>query len=195
MVVKGLFAFLLLIVVAGGVVYVLAQQKPFAARALAPVAVSAQAARSFDDKVQVVRNALDEAKRTGAPVAITLTLDEAELTSKASEATAQLAAGLAASDIQVHLAGGDLIATSKVTVQGIGLDLGVVATPVVENGQAKILIKEIQTGAIALPEDARRQIEAQVGKAFDPQALGLTFDISSITIVDGKLVILGTAKP
>lgn len=193
--VRGFVAFLLLVVVAGGAVYVLTQQKPFAARDLAPVVVSTQAARSFDDKVQAVRNALDEAKRTGAPIPITLTLDEAELTSKASEAGAQLVGGLAASDIQVHLAGGELVATSKVTVQGIGVDLGVVATPVVEGGQARILIKEIQTGAIAIPEDARREIESQVGKAFDPQALGLTFDISSITIADGKLVILGTAKP
>ncbi len=81
------------------------------------------------------------------------------------------------------------------SVQGLQLNVGVVAVPVVEGGKTKIVVKEIQTGALPVPDAIKQQIEAQIGKAVDPSSLGLPFDISQMKIVDGKIVISGTAKP
>jgi hypothetical protein len=63
------------------------------------------------------------------------------------------------------------------------------------NGQTQIIVKEVQTGALPLPDAIKQQINAQIGNAIDPSKLGLPFDVSQLQIVDGKLVIKGSAKP
>ncbi len=193
--IKIFLALVLLVVIGGGGVYVLSQQSPSVASGLKKVPVSSQASKSFDDKVKVLEKALADAKASGKAAPVQVSFTEEELTSKAAEASSSLTGGLAAKDTQIHLSGSDVIATSTVTVQGLSVPLGVVATPVVENGQTKIVVQQIQTGGLPLPDALRQQIEAQIGKAVDPTALGLPFDVSKLQVVNGQLVISGTAKP
>ena len=82
-----------------------------------------------------------------------------------------------------------------VTVSGVSVNIGVVAVPQVVNGQTQIVVKDIQTGAIPLPDAIKSQINAQIGSALDPSKLGLPIDVSQIQIVNGQLVIKGTAQP
>jgi hypothetical protein len=191
-VVVGLF---LLIVLAGGGLYVAAQQKPAIAQGLKAVPASSAAAQTFDQKVDALKKAADTAKQTGKAQSVEVSFTEEELTSKASQAALSATSGFAAQDTQIHLSGSRIIATSTVTVSGISVNLGVVAEPIVVNGQTQIVIKEVQTGALGLPDAIKDQINAQIGSAIDPSKLGLPIDVSQLTIVDGKLVIKGTAKP
>jgi hypothetical protein len=181
--------------IGGGGAYVAVQQKPSVAAGLKPVITSTQAAKSFDEKVKSLQAAADEAKKSGKATPVEVTFSEEELTSKVNETSASITGGLAATDTQIHLSGGNIVATSKVNVQGIDLNLGVVAKPVVENGQTKVIIQEIQTGALPIPDALKQQLQTQVGQAVDPRSLGLPFDVSQVKIVDGKIVIAGTAKP
>jgi len=140
--------------------------------------------------------AVAEAKKTGKAVAVEITFTEEELTSKANSASAAVTdSGLATADTQIHLSAGNIVATSSVTVQGISLNVGIVATPVVVDGQTLIVIKEIQTGALPIPDAVKQQINAQLGQAVDPKKLGLSIDVSNLTVADGKLVVKGNAKP
>jgi hypothetical protein len=187
---------LLLVVLAGGGVFALAKQQPNVASGLKPIVASTQSAQSFDAKVDTLKAAQDQAKKSGKAQAVEVSFSEEELTSKAGQATGTIGdTGIAATDTQVHLSGGNIIATSSVTVQGISLNIGVVATPIVENGQTKIIVKDIQTGALPLPDAVKQQINAAIGQAIDPSKLGLPIDISNMTIVNGQLVVRGTAKP
>ena len=113
-----------------------------------------------------------------------------------AEATAGvIPSSIVATATQIHLTGGNIVATSKVNVQGIDVSVGVVASAVVENGQTTIVVKEIQTGGLPLPDGLKHEIQAQIGQTIDPRAFGVPLDISKLQIVDGKLVITGTAKP
>lgn len=190
-----LVGLIVLLAIGGGGAYVLSQQPPSVGAGLKRVEVTKQAAQSFDDKVKSIQAAADEAKRTGKATSVEVTFTEEEITSKVAEASASVTGGLAATDTQIHLSGGNIVATSKVNVQGIDLNVGIVATPVVQNGKTTIVVKEIQTGALPIPDAVKQQIQAQVGHAIDPRSLGLPFDISKLQIVDGKVVITGTAKP
>ena len=190
-----LIVLLLLLGLGGGGVYVLSQQEPPAAAGLKPVVASATAAKSFDAKVDSVQAAIDEAKRTGQAKAVEVTFTEEELTSKAAAAATTATGGLVATNPQIHLSGGNIIATSSVSIQGFQLNVGVVATPVVEDGKTKIVVKEIQTGAIPIPDAIKKLLESQIGAAIDPKALGIGIDVTKLQVVDGKLVLAGTAKP
>ena len=194
--VKILLGLVVLAVVAVGGAAVLAQQKPSVGRDLRPVTVGGTAARSFDDKVDQLAKAAAEAKRTGKAVPVEISLSEEELTSKVSIVASQPnPAGIVGTNTQVHLQGGNVIATSDVTVQGLPLSIGVVAQPTIVNGTVQIIVKEIQTGALPLPDAIKQQLNAQIGQAIDPTKLGLPIDVSKLQVVDGKLVIRGTAKP
>lgn len=193
---KVLGGIVLLVLLAGGGVFVLAKQAPSVANGLKPVAASSEAAKSFDTKVDTMNAAVTEAKKTGKAVPVEVSFTEEELTSKANSAGSTLNdSGLATADTQIHLSGGNFIATSSVTIQGISLNVGVVATPVVVDGQTQIVIKEIQTGALPIPDAIKEQLNKQLGQAIDPKKLGLPIDVSNLTVVDGKLVVKGQAKP
>jgi hypothetical protein len=195
MLLRLLLGLVLLVIVAGGGVYFAAQQKTSVGRDLKQVTSSTQAAQTFDDKMRSVQASVDAAKKTGKSAAVEVTFTEEELTSKAAQATTTLTGGVAATDTQIHLSGGNIVATSKVTVQGVDLNVGIVATPVVENGQTKIVVQTIETGALPIPDALKQQIQASVGQAVDPKSLGLPFDVSKLQIIDGKIVISGTTKP
>ena len=193
---KLLGGVVLLGILGGGGALVLAKQTPNVANGLKPVVASTAAAQSFDTKVDTLNAAVTAAKKTGKAQPVTVTFTEAELTSKANAAGSALNdTGLAATNTQVHLAGGNFVATASVTFQGISLNLGVVAAPTVVNGQPRIVIKEIQTGALPIPDVIKEQLTARLGQAIDPSALGLPIDVSTLTIVNGTLVVTEQAKP
>ncbi len=194
-IVKLLVGLALLVAVGGGSVYVLSQQQPTVATGLKKVPVSATAAKSFDDKMKALEEAAAAAKASGKSAPVTATFTEEELTSAANQASSTTSGALAATDTQIHLSGGNVIATSNVTVEGISIPLGVVATPTVVNGQLQMVVQQIQTGALPLPDAVKQQIQAQVGQAIDPASLGLPMDISSLQIQNGQLVLSGTTKP
>lgn len=171
------------------------QQAAKVAEGLRPITVTPVAAQSFDDKLSAMEKAAADAKRTGRATPIEVTFTEQELTSKLAQMTFSGTGGLVATDMQVHLTGGNVVATSKVVVQGFTLNVGVVAAPVVESGQARLVIKDIQTGGIPVPDALKQQIQAQLGQAIDPSALGLPFEVTKVQVLDGKVVITGNAKP
>jgi DUF2993 family protein len=189
-------AVVLVVAVGGGALYVASQQQPTIAHGLTKVPVTATAAQSFDDKVKALEKAAAAAKSSGTSTPIQATFTEEELTSAANQATAGMTAGgVATSDTQIHLQGGNVIATSNVNVQGLTIPIGVVATPTVVNGQVTMVVQQIQTGGIPLPDALKQQLQSQVGQAIDPSALGLPLNVSNLQIQNGQLVLTGTAKP
>ncbi len=199
-VVKLFIGVVLLVGIAGGGLYVLSQQQPTVASGMKKVPVTAAAAKSFDDKIKVLEKVAADAKASGKSVPVQTTFTEEELTSAVNQAAGSASGsgatgGLAATDTQIHLAGGNVVATSNVTVQGITIPIGVVATPTVVNGQVTMVVQQIQTGALPLPDAVKQQIQAQVGQAIDPTALGLPMNISNLQIQNGQIVLSGSTKP
>jgi len=194
---RVLLSLVVVVIVAGAGLYVAARQQPGVAQGLKAIAASSAAAKAFDDKVDVIKKAADEAKRTGKTQPVEVSFTEEELTSKASESTVNPGndIGITTQGTQIHLVGTQIIATSTVTVSGVSVNLGIVAEPVVVNGQTQIVIREVQTGALPIPDAIKQQINDQIGNAVDPSRLGLPIDVSLLQVVDGKLVIKGTAKP
>lgn len=192
---------LLALVLVGGLAYggaqvlsQLKQQQPQLAAGLKRIEIAPGAVRTFDEKIAALEKAADDAKRTGKTTAVEVTFTEQELTSKLPEASGVIGT-IAVTDTQIHLTGGNVVATSEVNIQGLHVSVAIVATPVVEAGQAKLVVTDVQTGGVPIPEALKDQIRSQLGAAIDARSLGLPFNISKVQIVDGTVVISGTAKP
>ncbi len=188
-------ALLVLAALVGGSVLVLGTQQPSVAAGLAPVGVSAEARKSFDGKVGSLVSAANEAKRSGGAKPFEVAFSEEELTSKAAEAVGSSDGAFGVSNPQIHLVGGNVVATSTVSVGGVSLNVGVVATPTVVDGRAQLEVQKVETGALPVPGPLRDQIESQLARAVEAAKAGLPADFTKLAVVDGKLVAAGMIRP
>ena len=173
-----------------------ARQKPAISRNLSPVAISPAAVKSFDQKASTLQQAVDAAKQTGTAQAVSVTFTEAELTSKAAEALRQLPDSLLKADnLELHLVDNGVVATSTIDVAGVPVSIAVVAEPLTIDGTTTFVIKDVQTGAIALPDGLRAQIDSQLQQQISPATLNLPFDVTSLQIENGQLVLQATVNP
>jgi len=191
-----LFAALCLAFAVGTAIYFAARQRPTLVRNLTPVAISPAALKSFDQKAVVLQQAADKAQQTGKPQPVTVTFTETELTSKAAQALRDLPDSLIKADnLELHLVDNGVIATSTIDVAGIPVSIAVVAEPLTIDGTTTFIIKDIQTGAIALPDSLRAQIDSQLQQQLSPATLNLPFDVTGLEIENGQLVLQASVNP
>ena len=191
-----LFAALCLALAVGTAIYFAARQRPTLVRNLPPVAISPAAVKSFDQKAVVLQQAADKAQQTGKPQPVTVTFTETELTSKAAQALRDLPDSLIKADnLELHLVDNGVIATSTIDVAGIPVSIAVVAEPLTIDGTTTFIIKDIQTGAIALPDSLRAQIDSQLQQQLSPATLNLPFDVTGLEIENGQLVLQASVNP
>ena len=191
-----LFAALCLALAVGTAIYFAARQRPTLVRNLTPVAISPAAVKSFDQKAVVLQQAADKAQQTGKPQPVTVTFTETELTSKAAQALRDLPDILIKADnLELHLVDNGVIATSTIDVAGIPVSIAVVAEPLTIDGTTTFVIKDIQTGAIALPDSLRAQIDSQLQQQLSPATLNLPFDVTGLEIENGQLVLQASVNP
>ena len=191
-----LFAALCLALAVGTAIYFAARQRPTLVRNLTPVAISPAAVKSFDQKAVVLQQAADKAQQTGKPQPVTVTFTETELTSKAAQALRDLPDSLIKADnLELHLVDNGVIATSTIDVAGIPVSIAVVAEPLTIDGTTTFVIKDIQTGAIVLPDSLRAQIDSQLQQQLSPATLNLPFDVTGLEIENGQLVLQASVNP
>ena len=191
-----LFAALCLAFAVGTAIYFAARQRPTLVRNLTPVAISPAAVKSFDQKAVVLQQAADKAQQTGKPQPVTVTFTETELTSKAAQALRDLPDSLIKADnLELHFVDNGVIATSTIDVAGIPVSIAVVAEPLTIDGTTTFVIKDIQTGAIALPDSLRAQIDSQLQQQLSPATLNLPFDVTGLEIENGQLVLQASVNP
>ena len=191
-----LFAALCLALAVGTALYFAARQRPTLVRNLTPVAISPAAVKSFDQKAVALQQAADMAQQTGKPQPVTVTFTETELTSKAAQALRDLPDSLIKADnLELHLVDNGVIATSTIDVAGIPVSIAVVAEPLTIDGTTTFVIKDIQTGAIALPDSLRAQIDSQLQQQLSPATLNLPFDVTGLEIENGQLVLQASVNP
>ena len=195
-IIRILFAALCLALAVGTAIYFAARQRPTLVRNLTPVAISPAAVKSFDQKAVVLQQAADKAQQTGKPQPVTVTFTETELTSKAAQALRDLPDSLIKADnLELHLVDNGVIATSTIDVAGIPVSIAVVAEPLTIDGTTTFIIKDIQTGAIALPDSLRAQIDSQLQQQLSPATLNLPFDVTGLEIENGQLVLQASVNP
>ena len=195
-IIRILFAAFCLALAVGTAIYFAARQRPTLVRNLTPVAISPAAVKSFDQKAVVLQQAADKAQQTGKPQPVTVTFTETELTSKAAQALRDLPDSLIKADnLELHLVDNGVIATSTIDVAGIPVSIAVVAEPLTIDGTTTFVIKDIQTGAIALPDSLRAQIDSQLQQQLSPATLNLPFDVTGLEIENGQLVLQASVNP
>jgi hypothetical protein len=181
----------LLVVVAVGAYLVwgfVHQQQP------APtVTTSAAAAESGQQKAQAFTNAQAQAQRTGRPVSVVETFNDAELSSLANQAAQ--AQDLPVRQISLHATGhGTVQGQAQATVSGQTVPVTLEGVPQVSGNQVRLNVTSTHVGALPLPGALGDQATA----AIRPLTLGQSitgFQDLQVTTTEGQLTVKGTALP
>jgi hypothetical protein len=157
------------------------------------VATSAAAAESGQQKAEAFANAQAQAQRTGRPVGVVETFDDAELTSLANQAAQ--AEDLPVRQISLHATGhGTVQGQAQATVSGQTVPVTLEGVPEVSGNQVRLNVTSTHVGALPLPGALSDQATASIR----PLTLGRSisgFQDLQVTTSEGQLTVRGTALP
>lgn len=182
--VTGLIVVILLVAAAlGGSAYLL-NEPPALAEAAPPVAVSDEAAASFDRKVATIR-------RADGP--ITVEIDDREATSKLAEALAANPETPRIDNPQVNFRDGRIYVSGTARDAPLPVKIVVAGRVEARGGRLVATVEQIDSGRIPLPAAVRDQI---TGAATDLNDLNraLPIYVTEVYTLDGRLVLTGRPK-
>jgi len=157
------------------------------------VTTSAAAAESGQQKALAFANAEAQARRTGRPVSVVETFDDAELSSLANQAAQ--AQALPVRQISLHATGhGTVQGQAQATVSGQTVPVTLEGVPEVSGNHVRLNVTSTHVGAVPLPG----ALSDQAGAAIQPLTLGQSingFQDLHVTTSEGQLTVRGTALP
>jgi len=159
-----------------------------------PAAMSPADAASLDRKVLAFSAAQAQADRTGRPVAVAQTFDDAELSTLANQAAQ--AKDVPVDQISLHATGrGTIEGHAQARVAGQSVPVTLEGVPQVQDNRVALNVTSTRVGAVPLPgpisDEATRSIR-------EPLQLGQPitgFQNLQVQVGEGRLTVRGTAQP
>lgn len=142
----------------------------------------------------VVERALDDAKKIGKAVPITLTFSERDLTLAAAAYFPQKVSGATLTDPQVRLGSGQIVLECVAAVSIFRTTAVVVATPIASDGLVRVRIDSATVAGVAVPDSVRAGIAGELDQVI---ASGLPpgLAVTTVTVANKTLTVQGTASP
>lgn len=187
-IVFGSIVVLVLIVV--GVIWLLMSRTSSIAAQVTPVASSPEAAQRLDAKWQDFRSTVSQ---VGAGTEVSVTITQEEMNSKINEElkSVTLPAGLAVENLNVNLTDGKILISANVNYSVFSGKAGMEATVETVDGQTSIVVKDVDMGALPIPQSLKDQLAGLIPENGIINISDLPFDISSVKIVNGQMVVDG----
>jgi Na+-transporting methylmalonyl-CoA/oxaloacetate decarboxylase gamma subunit len=157
-----------------------------------PVAVTADAAQSFDKKLDTANSQIKAAIEAGQKKEVTLTITESEANSKLVQMLAEgqlpLKRGL------INLGDGSFLTYAVVEAPVMDAKTGTVGRITITDGKPKVVIDEFNLGKLPLPQSATVRAEQLANLLLSSQIAGVPLDITSVQIADHQITIIGTTR-
>jgi hypothetical protein len=162
---------------------------------LAKAPVSADAVKSFDQKVTAFKQKIEASIAAKEKSEVVLTVTSEEINSKMIELLAQGELPLKETLINFD---NDLCKVYTVFDNpGINAKIGLVAQLMVNKSNIKVVVVDFQLGKLPLPQSLVKSVGNILDVMFRMQGIteDLQIDITGITVGDGRLTIKGLTKP
>jgi hypothetical protein len=186
----GLVVLLVVLAVGGFLAWRFVHQAP----ATPAVTTSAAAAESGQQKALAFAEAAAQAQKTGRPVRVVETFDDAELSALANQAAE--ARSLPVDQISLHATGhGTVQGQAQAHVAGQAVPVTLEGVPEVSDSRVTLNVTSTHVGAIPLPGPVSDQVAASIKQ---PLALGEPisgFQDLRVAVADGQLTVSGVAEP
>jgi hypothetical protein len=182
-----------MVIVALIIGYYLYSLSPRIQERLIPVAVSADAAQSFDQKLDVLESQIKAAVDAGESKQVSLIITENEINSKLVQ---MLAEGELSplKRVLINLGDGYFLTYAVVDTPGIDAKTGSMGRVEVIEGKPKVVIDEFNLGKLPLPNSINRRVEQLMNIIVSLQLPELSPDITGVEIKNHELTVTGTTK-
>jgi hypothetical protein len=157
-----------------------------------PVTVSADAAKSFDQKIGDANKQIKAAAEAREKRAVNLTVTESEINSKLVQMLAE--GQLPMKRVLVNLENGKFLGYAVFGAPIIDAKTGIIGHITVVDGKAKIVIDEFNLGRLPLPESVQARVEQLANIMVSLQMAAIPVDIASVEIADHQLTISGNTR-
>lgn len=180
----GLLVVIVLVAILLAATYVLLGRSPRQLDAVTTVGVSADSARSLDNKLATAANA------TG-PVSVEIT--DAEATSKVAETLAAQSSTPRLNSPQVNFRTGKVYLSGTTADTPVPVQVLITGRLVIRDGVVVMVVDTVDTGAVPLPTSMKDQLVNAVAEANSLSGL-VNFYATSVDVLDGKALIGGRAR-
>lgn len=159
---------------------------------MVPVAVTAEAAQSLDQKIETLETEIDEAVAAGQEREMSFVVTEKELNSKLIELLAE--GELQLNEVLVNFREGYFLVYAVVDVPGVAARTGAKGRLQVVDGDAKVLIEDFDLGKLPMPQSANSGIEQLLDIMISLKLADLPLELTGIEINNGELTASGLVK-
>ena len=159
---------------------------------MAPVPVSAEAAESFDQKIDAWKAEIEDAVANEKEKVITLTVTEQEINNKILDTLAE--GELPIKEALVNLGEGYLLAYIVIDNPGVDAETGTLARIEIEDGELKITVEDFDLGKLPLPQAVHDGVEKLVNIMTKLKLTDLPVKTTDVQINNHQLIITGVTK-
>jgi hypothetical protein len=160
---------------------------------LIPVAVSADAVQSFDQKLDDLEGQIKAAVDAGENREVSLIITEKEINSKLVQMLAEGELPLL-KRILINFGDGYFLTYAVVDTPGIDAKTGFMGQVEAIEGEPKIVIDEFNLGKLPLPKSVDKRAEQLLNIIVSLQLPEVSLDITSVEIKEQQLTVTGTTK-
>ena len=159
---------------------------------ITPVAVTAEAAQSFDQKLEAFQTQIDDAVSAGQEIEVSLTVTEKEVNSKFIEVLAE--GELPLEQMLINFRDGHFLAYAVVDIPGVAAKTGTIGKIQVSNGDPNVVIEDFDLGKLPLPQAATSATEDLLNIMVRLNLADLPLKITAVEISNGRLIVTGLTK-
>ncbi|MBM3142099.1 MAG: hypothetical protein FJ005_03480 [Chloroflexi bacterium] len=172
--------------------YLYSLSPPIQAKVI-PVAVSADASQSFDQKLDALKGQIKAAVDAGEKKQVSLVITEKEINSKLVQ---MLAEGELPSlkRVLINFGDGYFLTYAVVDTPGIDAKTGSMGRVEIIEGEPKVVIDEFNLGKLPLPKSVNRRVEQLLNIMVNLQLPDVSLDITGVEIKNHQLTVTGTTK-
>lgn len=175
----------ILVVIALVMGYYLYSLRPWIQAKMTPVAVTAEAAQSLDQKFEVLETEFDEAIAAGEERETSLVITEKEVNSKLVEVLAE--GDLPFDQILVNFREGRFLIYAVADVPGVAARTGAIGRIQVVNGALEIVIEDFDLGKLPLPQAVNGGVEKLLDIMVKLKLADVPLEITDVEISDREL--------
>jgi uncharacterized protein YxeA len=181
----GVIAILAFVTIAIG--YFLYTLTPGIQARMIPVAVTAEAAESFDQKLDDLETEIKKTAEDGDKQDITVTITENEINSKLLELLAEGKIPLHLSKPLINLRDGRFLVYGVIDVPGVSAKTGAIGRIELTEGSPKIVIEDFDLGKLPLSNRFNKRVEDLTNVLVKLQLADWPLDMTKISITDRQL--------
>lgn len=188
--VVGIIGILVIIALTMG--YYLYSLRPWIQAKMTPVAVTAEAAQSFDQKFEALEMEIHQAIAAGEERETALVITEKEVNSKLVEVLAE--GDLPFDQILVNFREGRFLIYAVADVPGVAARTGAIGRIQVVNGDLEIVIEDFDLGKLPLPQAVNGGVEKLLDIMLKLKLADVPLEITDVEISDRELTASGLIK-